>query len=125
MAQKAVLQYPISIRLACKTFGISQSCYHYEPKLKGENDLIASWLLKLTYAYKNWGFGLCFLYLRNVKGFKWNHKRVYRIYREMELNLRIKPRRRLVRERPEPLGTDTQITQIWSIDFMHEKLSRS
>src|SRR5690625_2679634 len=72
---------------------------------------------------KTGGFGLCFLYLRNVKGFKWNHKRVYRIYRELELNLRIKPRRRLVRERPEPLGTVTQINQTWSIDFMHDKLS--
>src|SRR5690625_1977681 len=106
MAQKAVLHYQISIRIACEAFGISQSCYYYEPKLKGENDMIASWLLKLTYAHKNWGFGLCFLYLRNVKGFKWNHKRVYRIYRELELNLRIKPRRRLVREKPEPLGIE-------------------
>jgi hypothetical protein len=26
-----------------------------------------------------WGFGLCFLRLRNVKGFGWNHNRVYRI----------------------------------------------
>jgi putative transposase len=31
-----------------------------------------------------------FLYLRNVKGYPWNHKRGYRIYRELELNLRIK-----------------------------------
>jgi hypothetical protein len=21
---------------------------------------------------RNWGFGLCFLYLRNVRGFTWN-----------------------------------------------------
>jgi len=42
MAQKAVLHYKISIRLACEAFGISQSCYYYEPKLKDENDLIAS-----------------------------------------------------------------------------------
>jgi putative transposase len=27
-----------------------------------------------------------------------NHKRVYRICRQLELNLRIKPRKRLVRE---------------------------
>jgi hypothetical protein len=33
-------------------------------------------LIALTKARKNWGFGLCFLYLRNIKGFKWNHKRV-------------------------------------------------
>lgn len=45
-----------------------------------------------------------FLHLRNVKGFKWNHKRVYRIYRELELNMRIKPRKRLQREEPEPLA---------------------
>ena len=49
---------------------------------------------------ETWGFGLCFLYLRNVWGHQWNHKRVYRIYRELELNLRIKPRKRLKRNKP-------------------------
>ena len=61
-------------------------------------------MLRLTSAYRDWGFGLCFLHLRNVKGFAWNHKRVYRIYRDLELNLRIKPRKRIVREVPEPLA---------------------
>ncbi len=68
------------------------------------------------------GFGLCFLYLRNIKGFGWNHKRVYRIYRELELNLRIKPRKRLVRERPEPLAVPEQPNQTWSMDFMADQL---
>jgi len=54
---------------------------------------------------------LYFLYLRNVKGFAWNHKRVYRTYRELELNLRIKPRKRLVREKPEPLAVPAAISQ--------------
>jgi putative transposase len=30
---------------------------------------IADWLIRLTQWQRNWGFGLCFLYLRNVKGF--------------------------------------------------------
>jgi putative transposase len=34
-----------------------------------ENEEIADWLLRLTAFHKRWGFGLCFLYLRNVKGF--------------------------------------------------------
>ena len=58
-----------------------------------------------------------------MKGFKWNHKRVYRIYRELELNLRIKPRKRLVREKPLPLGVPTAINQVWSMDFMHDQLA--
>ncbi|XQM36820.1 hypothetical protein DFLDMN_003630 [Cupriavidus sp. H19C3] len=65
---------------------------------------------------------MSFLYLRNVKGFGWNHKRVYRIYRELELNLRIKPRRRLVRQAPEPLTVPVSVNAVWSIDFMHDQL---
>jgi putative transposase len=54
---------------------------------------------------------------------KYNHKRVYRIYRELELNLRIKPRRRLKRAKPEPLAVPRQINTTWSIDFMHDRLA--
>lgn len=123
MAQRSIQQFGISIRMACEIFGISQSGYYYRAKHSGENDVIADWLIRLTTAQRNWGFGLCFLYLRNIKGFRWNHKRVYRIYRELELNLRIKPRKRLQRQRPEPLGTATNINQIWSMDFMHDQLA--
>jgi len=123
MAQRACEQYGISIRLSCKVFGISTSTYHYQPILSAENDEIADWLLRLTTANKRWGFGLCFLYLRNVKGFGWNHKRVYRIYRELELNLRIKPKRRLKRDRPDPLSEPTAVNQVWSMDFMSDALS--
>lgn len=85
--------------------------------------MIAQWLLKLTENHRNWGVGLCFLYLRNVRGFAWNHKRVYRIYRELELNLRIKPRKRRVRQVPEPLSVPSHINAVGSMDFMHDQLS--
>ncbi len=120
---RAVSSRGVSIRLACEAFGISQSCYRYVSERNAENDEIAHWLLRLTDNHRNWGFGLCFLYLRNVKGFGWNHKRVYRIYRELELNLRIKPRKRLVRQAPEPLAVPSAVNQVWSMDFMHDQLS--
>ena len=123
MAQRAVTQFRASIRVACEVFSISQSCYYYQPRQAGENEVIADWLIRLTTAQRNWGFGLCFLYLRNIKGFKWNHKRVYRIYRELELNLRIKPKKRIIRERPKALGATTAINQVWSMDFMHDQLA--
>ncbi len=38
------------------------------------------------------------------------------------MNLRIKPKKRLVRERPEPLVVPGAINQVWSMDFMHDQL---
>ena len=123
IAKWAVAEKQASIRLACVTFGISQTCYRYEALHSSENEEVADWLLRLTHCHKRWGFGLCFLYLRNVKGFGWNHKRVYRIYRELELNLRIKPRRRLVRDKPDALVVPQAPNDTWSMDFMADKLS--
>jgi putative transposase len=122
MAKRAVTDRGVCIRAACDAFRISESCYRYERKLDAENAQVANWLIKLTDNHRSWGFGLCYLYLRNVKGFKWNHKRVYRIYKELELNLRIKPRKRLVREKPEALTVPLAINQVWSMDFMHDQL---
>jgi putative transposase len=122
MAKEVVEQRGVSIRLACAVFSISESCYRYASKHNAENQVIADWLMRLTDNHRNWGFGLCFLYLRNVKRFAWNHKRVYRIYRELELNLRIKPRKRLIREKPEALAVPQAINQVWSMDFMHDRL---
>lgn len=123
MAHESTRRYGISVKLACKTFSISEVCFRYERRLVDENQVIADWLIKLTTTYRNWGFGMCFLYLRNVKEFMWNHKRVYRIYRELELNLRIKPKKRIVREKPEPLKVPTSMNETWSMDFMHDGLN--
>jgi len=112
----------LSTRLVCQAFSISETCFRYKALLCDGNAEIADWLIKLTSSWRNWGFGLCFLYLRNVKGFKWNHKRVYRIYRELELNLRIKPKKRLVREKPAALKVPQKINEVWSMDFMHDQL---
>ena len=86
MAQQVVASRGVSIR--------------YQPIMSSENEEIAEWLIQLTEQYSDWGLGLCFAYLRNVKDFAWNHKRVYRIYCELALSLRIKPRRRLKRNKP-------------------------
>ncbi|OFS93485.1 transposase [Stenotrophomonas sp. HMSC10F06] len=123
MALTAVKDGSTSIAHACRTFDVSQTCYRYQAKASGENAIIADWLVRLTGAYRDWGFGLCFLHLRNVKGFAWNHKRVYRIYRELELNLRIKPRKRIIREAPQPLAVPEAANQTWSMDFMHDQLA--
>lgn len=71
MAKKAVQTGVTSIAHACKTSDVSQTCYRYKAKACQENAVIADWLVKLSSAYRDCGFGLCFLHLRNVKGFAW------------------------------------------------------
>jgi putative transposase len=61
------------------------------------------------------------LHIPNVKGFGCNDKLVYRIYRELELSLRIKPKKRLLREKPEPSAAPETINNSWSMDFIHDQ----
>lgn len=78
--------------------------------------------IRLTDNHRSWEIWLCDLYLRNLKGFQWNEKRVCRIYRELELNLCIRPRKRFVRTKREALAVPSGIKQIWSMVFMHGQL---
>jgi len=41
----------------------------------------------------------------------------------LELNLRIKPRKRIVRAKPQPFAVPDGINECWSMDFMHDQLS--
>ena len=94
----------VSVALACRAFGVSETCFRCSLKVHDENEEIADLLVKLTDARKTWGFGVCFLHLRYVKDHPWNHNRVYRIYCALELILRIKPRKRLERDKPDVLA---------------------
>ena len=115
MAKEAVSEQKLNVRQACEAFRVSQRCFRYERKLSDDNAQIARLLLGLSQVQRNWGFGLCFLYLRNVKGYGWNHKRVYRIYCELELNLRIKPKKRIKRDVPASLSVLDAANQVWSM----------
>jgi transposase InsO family protein len=53
----------------------------------------------------------------------WNHKLVYQIYCELRLNLRIKPKIRIDREKPIPLAVPSAPNIVWPMDFMHDQLS--
>src|SRR5690606_13395794 len=69
------------------------------------------------------GFWPVFPAYAQREGHVWNHKRVHRIYCEPELNLRIKPRRRLKRDKPEELAVPEAPNLVWSMDFMADRLA--
>ena len=48
MAKAAVERRGASIALACRAFGVSETCYRYSPKLRDENEEIADLLTGLV-----------------------------------------------------------------------------
>jgi len=114
-AGTAAARRGVSMALACRALGVSETCYRHGAKRRAENAEIADLLVGLTDTHKTWGFGLCFLHLRNVKGHPWNHKRVCRIDCALELTLRIQPRKRLKRDKPDALAVPDAPNMTWAM----------
>jgi putative transposase len=78
-------------------------------------------LNQIVTKHGRWGFWLCFSWMRN-NGYLWNHKRVWRVYKDMRLNLPRRTKRRLPKVAKQPLIAPTQKNIIWAFDFMHDTL---
>lgn len=112
----------VTISQACRVASIDRKTYRYDPKQKKENDMIKDLLLQLANRYPRYGFQTLFGLLRSM-GHPWNHKRVRRIYCELKLNIKIKPKKRLAPRTAKTLSVPSKPNHTWSIDFMHDVLS--
>lgn len=95
-------KHQLSSRRACRLFSLRTSVFYYQKVRKDEDDKIRFQLIALSNEHQTWGFWMMHYRLRNL-GFTWNHKRVYRIYTSMKLNLRNKRKKRLPARIKEPL----------------------
>ena len=59
--------------------------------------------------------------MRN-QGYAWNHKRVWRIYKEMGLNLPRRTKKRIPKMPKVPLIAPTEANSMWALDFMYDTL---
>lgn len=100
--------------------GLSRTSYQYKAKLKDDEELQTA-LTTLTTKHVAIGFWQCCYRLWN-KGYEWNHKRIYRVYTDMKLNIRRRAKRRLPERVKQPLIVPTEPNQVWSIDFMSDSL---
>ncbi len=108
--------------MACRVVGISDSVYRYQPD-KARDDKVIAKLQEAVERYPAYVFSkLCKILKRWRHG--WNHKRVYRIYCELNLNKRRRGKRRLPGRKPEPLAVPGQANHCycWSMDFMCDSL---
>ena len=114
---KAIHEF--SERKSCGLASISRRSYRYR-SVKNDDDLIEQ-LNALAEKHPGYGFWKLYHKLRAL-GYQWNHKRVYRVYCGLKLNIRRRVRKRLPKRIRQPLSLPEQADQVWSMDFMHDSL---
>lgn len=110
----------MSERQACQTINLARSVYRYAARQRDDNEVQTA-LAELAQSHPEFGFRKMFLTLRRL-GHSWNHKRVYRVYCALKLNLKRKYKRRLPTRNPLPLVVPVGANEVWSADFMSDAL---
>ena len=110
----------ISIRRGCQAVGLPRSTYRYRRKGRDDTPIIDA-LNELVRKHPAIGFWQVYHRLR-LAGHPWNHKRVYRVYTAMRLNIRRRAKKRLPARIKQRLFVPEKPNQVWSIDFMHDSL---
>ena len=113
-------KHGLSERHACKLMETDRSSYRYEPQPdpdeKLRRDLIEVAKQKPRYGYRRLGV------LLERRGWKMNHKRLYRLYREEHLAVRRLKRKHVVRTAP-PISELSNVNQEWAMDFVMDSLA--
>lgn len=115
--------HALPLRRSCGCVGLSRSAW-YAPPLDWtvrDAELIAA-LARLVEERPSRGFGMCRKHLRRTHP-RWNHKRIYRVYKAMHLNLRRCARRRLPKRERAALYVPRLPDTVWSADFMADALA--
>ena len=80
---------------ACRLLKIGRSRWYRPQTDRRERDApVIARLNEVVGKHDRWGFWKCFHWLRQ-RDERWNHKRVWRVYRAMKLNLPRRTKRRL------------------------------
>jgi putative transposase len=113
-------RFAMSERKACQAVALPRQSYRYQGQVNTDDDIKQA-LRQLARDHPRWGFKKMNAVLRK-QGNDWNHKRIYRIYCEMKLNLRVKPKKRLPNREKVNLTQPQRPNESWSIDFMSDSL---
>ena len=103
---------------------VSRSSLHYKAKLQ-DNDALRLAMIRLAKQCGRYGYRRIAELLR-IEGWRVNHKKVERLWREEGLKLpeRHKKRRQLYRKDSSVIRLrPTHANHVWAMDFVHDKLS--
>ena len=112
----------LSVQRACRVVNLSRAAYYRTAggELAARDELVINALNEVVARHGRWGFWKCHERLR-LDGHVWNHKRTWRIYCALRLNLPRRTRKRLVRP-VQPLDAPALPNEIWALDFMSNSL---
>ncbi len=112
--------HAVSIRQGCQAVSLARSTYRYTRRPRADEVIIDA-LTALTEQHPAIGFWQAFHRLR-LDGRTWNHKRVYRVYTALGLNIRRRAKKRLPARAKQQLFQPDGPNEVWSLDYMHDSL---
>lgn len=116
-----IQEHGISTRKACVTANVCRKNKSYKSVRKRTDEPVIAGLTTLTEKHPAIGFWQCYFRMRK-QGYTDNHKRVYRIYTSMKLNIRRRAKKRLPARVKQALFQPDAPNKVWSIDFMSDSL---
>ena len=114
-------EHGISVLQASKITRLARSTITYESRSATDDDPWIALLAQMVEQHPGIGFWKCYRRLRH-QGHVINHKRLYRIYSQMGLNIRRRAKKRLPARVKQQLFVPDAPNKVWSMDFMHDSL---
>jgi len=122
VAEALVKDHQLPVRRACQIVKLSRAAYYRTAQAPMERDReVIEALQRVVEDHPRWGFWKCYDRLR-LLGHRWNHKRVYRVYCELKLNVPRRAKRRIPQRLRQPLPAPAVLNGTWALDFMHDAL---
>jgi putative transposase len=122
MVDHARATWRVSIRRACRALPVDRSTYQYRSRRAGQAQLTER-IKEIAATRVRYGYRRIQVLLRR-EGWRVNPKRVYRLYREMGLQLRNKtPKRRVKAKLRDDRQPAVRANETWAMDFVHDQLA--
>lgn len=114
--------FGLSKRRALQLVHLCWASYVYRGKDKGDDDLRKR-MHEIAQQRRRFGAPRIYTMLRR-EGWKMNHKKVERLYKEESLSLRLRKRKRLPARQRIPLAVPDAPNKCWSMDFVSDSLAQ-
>ncbi len=111
--------YVASQQRACGLMQIAVSSFRYESRRSDE--ALRERLVAAAREQPRWGYRRLEILVRE-SGMRVNHKRIFRVYRELGLTVKRRKRKRLVRMSSARVPL-TAANQEWALDFVHDGIA--